>query len=95
LGIERLIFVEDSYGIDFHRKLLEKLKTSNLINVSSNPKIFRIPTTGCNQALVRKTKARIARVSQWRILFVIGSEGLSIEEASRRILEHFEQGGEN
>jgi len=90
LDIEKLIFVEDSYGVDFHRKLLERLKTLNLINVSSNPKIFRIPTTGCNQALVRKTKARIIGVSSWRMLFVIDSEGLSIEEASRRVLEHFE-----
>ncbi len=89
LGIERLIFVEDSYGVDFHKKLLEKLRASNIIHLSSNPKIYRMPTTGCNQALARKVMARLLGVSSWRILFVIDSERLSMEDASKRVLEHF------
>jgi len=89
LSVERLIFVEDFYGVDFHRKLLERLKTLNLIRGSINPKVLRMPTTGCNQALARKVLARLVGTSSWRILFVIDSERLSAEEASRRILEHF------
>lgn len=89
MSVERLIFVEDFYGVDFHRKLLEKLKVSNLIKWSSNPRIFRMPTIGCNQALVRKVMARLVGVSLWRTLFVVDSEGLDVEEASRRILDHF------
>jgi len=89
LGAERLIFVEDSYGIDFHKKLLDKLKTLNIIKMSRNPKIFRIPTTGCNQALARKVLARVVGASSWNMLFVIDSERLSAEEAKNRILEHF------
>jgi len=87
--VERLIFVEDTYGEEFHKKLLEKLIRSNLIRVQARPKVFRMPTTGCNQALARKTKARVVGATSWRMLFVIDSEGMSTEEASRRILEHF------
>jgi len=89
LSDERLIFVEDFYGSDFHKKLLDKLKTLNIIKWSKNPKIFRIPTTGCNQALTRKVLARVVGASSWNMLFVIDSERLSAEEAKNRILEHF------
>lgn len=89
MGVERFIFVEDTYGEEFHRKLLEKLIRSNLINAQVRPKVFRMPTTGCNQALARKAKARVVGAESWRMLFVIDSEGLSVDEASRRILEHF------
>jgi len=89
VGVERLIFVEDTYGEDFHRKLLEKLIRSNLISAQVWPKIVRMPTTGCNPALARKTKARVVGATSWRMLFVVDSEGLSAEEASRRVLEHF------
>jgi len=44
--VERLIFVEDTYGVEFHRKLLEKLNASNIISVQVWPKIIRMPTAG-------------------------------------------------
>ncbi len=84
----RYMFVEDVYGVDFHRILLEKLFSQNLLN-GCRPAIYRFPSKKCNQSLSRKVRARLLDCSNWKIVFVLDSEYRDRDIASRDIIDHF------
>jgi hypothetical protein len=72
--VRRLIYVEDTYGIEFHRKLLEKLRASGIVGSSPTPRIERKPVQKCNTAMRRKVLARAVE-GPVKVLFVIDAEG--------------------
>ncbi|GAB6947149.1 hypothetical protein JCM16161A_12790 [Vulcanisaeta sp. JCM 16161] len=49
--IKRMIVVEDTYGVGFHRELIRKL------GISTNPEVRRLPAGKCSNALRRKVLA--------------------------------------
>jgi hypothetical protein len=49
--MKKIIFVEDTYGVGFHRTVLEKLKEVKELDNSFNPRIERLPTGKCNPGL--------------------------------------------
>jgi len=91
-GAYRLLLVEDAYGVEFHRKLVDTLVERAIVSCCCKPRIERLPAGKCNQALRRKVLAKVFDESSWRALIVIDSERKSIEEAERDILSHFGQG---
>ena len=88
-GAYRLLLVEDTYGVEFHRKLVDMLVERAIVSCCCKPRIERIPAGKCNQALRRKVLAKVFDESSWKALIVIDSERRSIEEAERGILNHF------
>ena len=87
--IYRVIFVEDTYGREFHRVIIDKLVEHRVIEFSTRPSIQRMPAKKCNHSLTRKVKARLFSISLWRCLFVIDSEGRRKSIAERDVLDHF------
>ncbi|MET1101743.1 MAG: hypothetical protein ABWW69_04620 [Pyrodictiaceae archaeon] len=57
----RLILVEDAYGVDFHRELIEKLRQADpALLPGGAPRVERLPARECNPKIVRSAKALIA-----------------------------------
>jgi len=85
--MKRLLIVEDTYGVDFHRELLEKLIANGIIDSSPAPRIARKPAEKCDKALRRRVLARAVE-EPLKVLFVIDTEGeMNAEEAF--VLRHF------
>ena len=96
----RLVLVEDTYGVDFHKRLIEKLRQANLVQFSAGmPRVERLPARECNPKIVRSTKALIiARygasretLEKAKIVVVVDQENLSPAEARERVAMHFEK----
>jgi hypothetical protein len=87
--VERIIKVEDTHGVDFHRELVEKLKERGVLSSSlRNPRIERLDTGKCNPKMVRTILARMSRIDRLKVLFLIDSEGRA-GVAYNDILQHF------
>ncbi|MGC8544000.1 MAG: hypothetical protein ACP5NQ_08665 [Vulcanisaeta sp.] len=84
--VKWVLFVEDSYGVYFHSELMSKLRALNIINV--NPKIKRLPTGKCNNALRKKVLAVTVSEDQFKIVFVIDEEGKGVDNAVNDVLTH-------
>jgi len=88
--MRKLVFVEDTYGIQFHRIIAEKLKDIGVLGNDFNPKIERLPTGKCNPGLRGKIIARIDREDA-KALIIIDTESnpnkvkSCIEEIFKRI----------
>ena len=96
----RLVLVEDTYGVDFHRRLIEKLRQANLVQFSIGvPRVGRLPARECNPKIVRSVKALIAAsygaskktLEKAKIVVVVDQENLSPVEARERVAIHFER----
>jgi len=85
----RFIFVEDTYGIVFHRELINKLMNKHYLDTTYKPIIRRMHAKKCNPALSRKTRALIYSFKHWRALFIIDSEGRNLNEAVEDVASHF------
>jgi len=59
--MRKLVFVKDTYGVQFHRIIVEKLKDIGVLGNDFNPRIERLPTGKCNPGLRGKIIARIYR----------------------------------
>jgi type II secretory pathway component GspD/PulD (secretin) len=70
--MRKLVFVEDTYGIQFHRVIMEKLKDIGVLGNDFNPKIERLPTGKCNPGLRSKIIARTDREA--KVLIIIDTE---------------------
>jgi len=79
--VKRLIFVEDTYGVAFHRELLRKMGVDGV-------EVHRLPTGKCDGALERKVKARIVGVDSFKIVFVVDRENRPVGEARDSLLRH-------
>lgn len=89
--MERIIKVEDTHGVDFHRELIEKLKEKGVLRGDlHNPLIERLDTGKCNPKLARVTLSRLLGVDRLKVLFVIDSEGKT-NAAYSDIRRHFEK----
>jgi len=86
-----VVYVEDTYGVEFHRVLLEKLAESKVLQSSNlRPVIRRMPAKKCNQALYKKIMGYLIRYQDWRVLIVIDSEHRGAKEAAESdVLRHF------
>ncbi|MCC6021892.1 MAG: hypothetical protein LM560_02080 [Desulfurococcaceae archaeon] len=88
--MRKLVFVEDTYGVQFHRIIVEKLKDIGVLGNDFNPKIERLPTGKCNPGLRGKIIARIDREDA-KALIIIDTESnpnkvkSCIEEIFKRI----------
>lgn len=96
----RLVLVEDTYGVDFHRRLLEKLRQANRTLFSTGaPRVERLPARECNPKMVRSARALIAArygasreiLEKTKILIVIDQENLPATKAKERVTMHFEK----
>ncbi|WP_243675732.1 hypothetical protein [Vulcanisaeta distributa] len=87
--VKRLMIVEDTYGVDFHRELLRKL------GINMNLEIRRLPTGKCNNALRRKVLANALSGSSmaFKAIFVIDEEGgKGVNNAVNDVLMHMRLG---
>jgi len=90
-GAYRLLLVEDSYGVEFHKNIIDILVEGAIVGCCCKPRIERLPTGKCNQALRRKVLAKVFNQPSWKALIIIDSERKPVEEAERDILSHFGQ----
>jgi len=91
----RYIVVEDTYGVGFHKKILNKLYSSNLISCRDFI-VKRIDPGPCNHAFIRKLKGHALRkgCNKVQTLFVIDVESTYKREESD-ILNHFKHGNKS
>ncbi len=86
--VKKMMIVEDTYGVDFHRELLCKLGGINM-----NLEIRRLPTGKCNNALRRKVLANALSGSSmaFKVIFVIDEEGKGMNNAVNDVLMHMKE----
>jgi hypothetical protein len=60
--MKRIILVEDTYGVGFHKTVIEKLKEVKELDNSFNPRIERLPTGKCNPGLRGKVISRSSSI---------------------------------
>lgn len=89
-----IIYVEDTYGVEFRRTLLKKLRGAlGRDCIGYMPPVRRMPAKKCNPSLRRKMLAPVALKRKWSIIVVIDSEGKSPEAARHEdVLRHFPPG---
>lgn len=88
--IGRYVFVEDTYGVFFHRALINKLAKNGDLELLVHPPIVRrLPAKKCNQAISRKILAILIDYPNWKIVTVIDSEYRRPGEAVKDITLHF------
>jgi type I site-specific restriction-modification system R (restriction) subunit len=89
--MKRIIKVEDSHGVAFHRELIKKLKERGLLgDTVHNPLVERLNTGKCNLKLVRTILTRLVGENRLKVLFVVDSEGRA-DVAYNDILKHFKK----
>lgn len=85
----KLILVEDTYGVGFHRELLRKLGYGD-----ARVEVYRLPVKECNPKLERGVKAKLLAKGvprRFKLLIVIDTEGMPEDDAKRNVLKHFKQ----
>ena len=94
----KLVLVEDTYGVEFHKTLINKLREKALLDKNMDtPLVKRLPARECNPKILRETRAIIAsktrptrrEIEESKILVVIDQESQPREEARQRVLKHF------
>jgi uncharacterized protein YllA (UPF0747 family) len=60
--VKRLIYVENTYGVGFQRKLLEKLREDGLLSSNLDPGVERLPAGKCSKTLQRRVLAMVKTV---------------------------------
>jgi hypothetical protein len=72
--MKRIILVEDTYGVGFHRTVIEKLKEVRELDNNFNPKVDRLPTGKCNPGLRGKVVVKCGGEDA-KVLIVVDTEG--------------------
>jgi len=85
------MYVEDTYGVDFHRVIISRLIAMGFLPEGNRPEIRRLPARKCNPGLANKIKARIFGYYDCRVLIVVDKEDNTVREAKRLILDHFDR----
>jgi len=86
----KLLLVEDTYGVKFHKAILEKLQEAIGVNTQGLV-VRRVPAKECNEAITRKVKAILAPdVRGSKVVIVVDSEGMNPDHAAGRVTTHFE-----
>ena len=91
--MKTMMFVEDTYGVVFHRILLDKLAANGILPGSARRlPVRRMPSKKCNQALYRKIMGYFLRHEDWKTLIVIDSERRTASEAAETdVVRHFKR----
>jgi len=89
--MRRFIFVEDTYGVDFHKELINKI-SSHGVTVKIDD-VRRLPAKECNPAILRKIKAALLDTYPIRakVVIVVDSECESATSVKQKILRHFKK----
>ena len=86
----RLILVEDTYGVGFHREIIRKLYEKKILS-GPTPKIGRLPAKKCNPAIIRKTLAKTIDHDKAKIIIVIDTERRNPQTAIKQdVIQHLE-----
>ncbi len=85
----KLLLVEDTYGVKFHKVILRKLQ--GVINVNAQGLVVRrVPAKECNEAISRKVKAILMdEVRESKVLIVVDSEDRNPDDAVEKVITHF------
>jgi len=67
-GCYRLVLVEDTYGVEFHRVLHEKL------SLEPRPRVERLPAKKCNPKIYKSIMGKLLGRPTWQVLVVIDLE---------------------
>ena len=84
----RLVFVEDTYGVSFHRLLLEYLRDKR--GFHDMPQVRRLPAKKCNPKIFNSIIGAIIECRRWKVLVVIDQETHKTprEAAEKDFLRH-------
>lgn len=84
----RFVFVEDTYGVDFHRRLIDHLHGEGRISIL--PRVRRLPAKKCNPKVFRSIRGATVGCRRWRVLVVIDQEAHETprQAAERDFLRH-------
>jgi len=64
----RLLLAEDTYGVEFHKAILNKL------GLDPRPSVRRLPAKKCNPKIYKAIMGRVIGSASWRVLAVIDQE---------------------
>ena len=76
----RIMFVEDTYGKEFHKAIIEKLRENDELDPSVGIRVDSRPVRKCDAKLKRIVLSKVIERKQVKVLFVIDSEGKSNAE---------------
>ena len=76
----RIVFAEDTYGKEFHKAIIEKLRKNNKLDPSVGIRVNSRPVRKCDAKLKRIVLSKVIERKQVKVLFVIDSEGKSNAE---------------
>jgi len=84
----RLVFVEDTYGVGFHRLLLEYIGGKG--GLRGMPRVRRFPAKKCNPKIFNSIIGATIGCRKWKVLVVIDQEThkTSEEAAEKDFLSH-------
>ena len=83
----RIMFVEDTYGKEFHTAIIRKLRENDELDPSVGIRVDSRPVRKCDAKLRRIVLSEVIEGEQVKVLFVIDSEGRS--NAEYDVLNHF------
>ena len=85
----KLLLVEDTYGVKFHKVILRKLQ--EVINVDVRGLVVRrVPAKECNEAISRKVKAILTdEARESKVVVVVDSEDRNPNYAAEKVATHF------
>jgi hypothetical protein len=83
----RIVFAEDTYGKEFHKAIIEKLRKNNKLDPSVGIRVDSRPVRKCDAKLKRIVLSKVIEGEQVKVLFVIDSEGRP--NAEDDVLMHF------
>ncbi len=87
---ETILLVEDTYGVGFHRTIIEKLRENNQLS-QTKIRVERLPAKKCNPAIIRKILAKTIDKKKTRIIIVIDTENRDPKTAIEKdIKQHLE-----
>jgi len=81
-----LVLVEDSYGVDFHRELIEKLR---YIEARIPAYIVKHVNLKCSPKALRVVKAIELKHRVSKVIAVLDEDGVERAEVKREVLGHF------
>jgi len=85
VGCNIMIFTEDTYGRDFIKGLVSRLKIEGLIKSEIGVNVRRLAGI-CNSKMQRQIKA--AAITHEKIIVIADADGKPIQEIRKRILYH-------
>ena len=86
-GTSIALFVEDTYGVDFYRVILDRLRDNGLLPSRVKVRVVRLPSRRCNPGLESKIVARLGGRHYDKVVIVVDSD-FNPEDAKRNVARH-------